>query len=147
LALVFAPTVARAADEADDDPYYTGFFNAYVFYLNQANLSIGILGDAVAKEAYDGKQGAAIAGVHVAWATMVQEQMAKVVKHDDTDAEDAAMIKKLSKIAGYIKDQATAIKGLAEGDSAQGAEFGKAREKAKKALDTLEEELKEHLSE
>jgi hypothetical protein len=67
-----------------------------------------------------------------------------MAKGDDVDEEDAALLKKLAKVTGLIKDQADAVVGIAKGDKAAGPAFGKAREATQKQLDALVKEIDEY---
>lgn len=145
LTLAAPATFARAADEPTDDPFYEGFYGANVLYLNQAHLSIGLLGDAVAKKVYPGEQGAEIAKLHGAWAGIAQTELTKMSKSDEADEEDAKLLRKMAKLAGLVKAQSDAIAGLAAGDDAQAAEFGKHRDAAGKLVDELNDEVPKFL--
>jgi hypothetical protein len=138
-AFMVAP--AAAADE-EEDPFYEGFMFSNVLYLSQANLSIGILGDSVAKKAYEGELGATVAAVHAQFALAAQKQYLKIAESDDGE-DDADLLKKMAKAAGHIREQADAVIGIAKGDATQGAAFAKAREATQKLLAEIEKEAKE----
>jgi hypothetical protein len=140
--LAVAASPVLGADDEEGDPFYEGYYFSNILYLNQANLSIGILGDSVAKKAYEGELGANVAAVHAQWAGAAQKDYLKIAKTEDGE-DDAELLKKMAKCAGHIKEQADAVIGIAKGDTEQGAAFGKAREATQKLLAEIEKEAKE----
>jgi hypothetical protein len=140
-AVAFAPSTVRAEE---DDPFYKGFYGSNLLFLTQANLSIGILGDAVAKKAYEGELGAQVAAAHAQMAAAAEGQYLEIAKSDD-GKEDADVLKKMAQAAGHIKQQAEAVAGIAKGDNTQGAVFGKAREATEKVMVEIRKEIGEIL--
>jgi hypothetical protein len=143
-AVTVAASPARAADDEEDDPFYKGFYGSNILFLTQANLSIGILGDAVAKKAYEGELGVQVAGAHAQMAAAAEGQYLEIAKSEDGE-EDADLLKKMAKAASLIKDQSSAVVGIAKGDAAQGAVFGKAREATEKLMAEIRTEIGEIL--
>lgn len=133
--------------EDEEDPYYEGFFSGYYLYLRQADLSVGILSDAAIKGVYEKETAIAVCNIHGTSAATVQKDLLKLAKGDDTDEEDAAVLKSMAKSAGLVKAQADTLAALLEGDKEQAAKFSEAREATSKSLAALEKEIKELLGE
>lgn len=138
-------TMVPAADPPQADPFYEGFYGAHLRYLNQAHLSVGLLGDAVAKKVYEGSPATELATLHARWAAAAGSELTKVSKSDESDEEDAKLMLKMARLAGLVQAQSDAVAGLAAGDDAQAAEFGKHRDAAVKLLDELNAEVPQFL--
>lgn len=134
---------ARAADDDAESPYYEGFYQNTVMFLTQANLSIGILGDASTKGVYEKETAAKIAGVHAVFAQETAKSLNKMAKGDDIEEADAESMKRMAKCCGLIQKQADALIALLGGDETQGAEFQKNREATAKLLEEIRKEMDE----
>ena len=143
VALSLTTGSARAADD-EESPYYEGFYQNTVMFLTQANLSIGILGDASAKGVYEKEAATKIAAVHAVFAQDTAKSLNKMAKADDIEEADAESMKRMAKCCGLIQKQADALIALLAGDATQGAEFQKNREATAKLLDEIRKEMDEY---
>lgn len=85
-------------------------------YLNQAYLSIGILGDAVGAEVYEPPEAHELLSVHLELADQAEKQLTALAKKGELDAEDAAGVMQLVKIANLIKQQGQTLQAVWAGD-------------------------------
>lgn len=131
---------ARAADD-EEDPYYEGFYQNTVLFLTQANLSIGILGDASTKGVYEKETATKIAAVHAVFAQDTAKSLNKMAKADGVEEADAESMKRMAKCCGLIQKQADALIALLAGDETQAAEYQKSREATAKSLDAIRKEM------
>jgi hypothetical protein len=99
-----------------------------VGYLNQAYLSIGILGDAVAQEAYEDADALELLEVHLGMATMVSEQLQKLAKSPAMVEEDVTELRQLIQIAELIKKQGETLASIWAGDESKVAVWEKLRD-------------------
>lgn len=115
-------------DVADDDVVSETIGTLAVAYLNQAYLSIGILGDAVSQEAYEDADALELLNVHLGMATMVAEQLQKLAKSPALEQEDTAELRRLIHIAELIKRQGETLAAVWSGDESKIAVWEKLRD-------------------
>lgn len=132
---------AQAAD--DDDPYYQGCYTGYMSFLQQANLSIGVMSDAAVKGVYAKDTALGVIGLHGKMAAAVEKELTTIAA--EADDEDAAQLKRMALVAGLLRKQATTLLALLGGDQEQAKAFGEARAETAKVMDALEKELEEFL--
>ena len=97
-------------------------------YLNQAYLSIGILGDAVGADVYEPEEAKELLDVHLGLAEQAELQLTALSKSPDLDAEDAAGVQQLAKIAGLIRTQGETLMAVWAGDESKIDVWTKLRE-------------------
>lgn len=114
--------------KADDDVVSETIGTLAAAYLNQAYLSIGILGDAVAEEIYEDADALELLEVHLGTATMVSEQLQKLAKSPAMDQEDAGELRQLIQIAELIKKQGETLAAVWSGDESKIAVWEKLRD-------------------
>ena len=135
LALGATVSTARAAEEAvDDDPFPDTFMTMSVSYLNQAFLSIGILGDAYASEAYEDEQAGELLGAHFNMALHVETKLKELSASKSLDEEDRRTIDRLVKIAGLVRTQIETLEEIWNGDETKVKTWNELREQTAKEL-------------
>lgn len=142
---IAAPAAASSAatsdaDEPAVDPLVESFLTASISYLNQAYLSVGILGDTLSTELYEDEQIGELLSAHYAMAEKVEKQLTALAKTSTFDADDKAVVEQLVKIAGLIKTQTKTLEDVWSGDEAQVAVWEKLREETSAALEVFEPE-------
>lgn len=130
-----AAAVAQAKDAAQADVVSETIGTLSGAYLNQAFLSIGILGDAVGKEVYGDDEAQELLDVHLGLAAMVEQQLQALAKLPDMDPDEVKTIATLVKIAGLIKQQGEVLNAVWNGDETKAALWEKLREETGRELD------------
>jgi len=126
---------SRAADEpVDDDPFPDTFMTMSVSYLNQAFLSIGILGDAYASEAYKDDQAGELLGAHFNMAVHVETKLKELAASKTLDDEDRNTINRLVKIANLVRTQVETLEEIWNGDETKVKTWNELREQTAKEL-------------
>jgi hypothetical protein len=97
-------------------------------YLNQAYISIGILGDAVGAEVYEPAEGLELLQVHLELAEQAELQLAALAKSPELAPDDAAGVLQLVKIANLIRQQGKTLQAVWAGDEAKIAVWEKLRD-------------------
>lgn len=143
VALTVSAGSVRAAD-VEDTPYYEGFYQNTVLLLTQANLSMGILGDASGKGVYDKETATKITAVHAVFMQDTAKSLNKMAKADGIEEADAESMKRMAKCCGLIQKQADALLAVINGDAAQAEEYIKQRQATAKALDELRKEMDDY---
>lgn len=143
LAAALAAALSGSAQAADDDPYYTGCFTGYMSFLQQANLSIGVMSDAAVKGVYAKDTALGVIGLHGKMAAAVEKELTTIAA--EADDEDAAQLKKMALVAGLLRKQSATLLALLGGDQEQAKAFGDARAETASVMDALEKELEELL--
>lgn len=133
----------RAAD-IEESPFYEGFYQNTVLLLTQANLSIGILGDASGKGVYEKEAAIKITAVHAVFMQDTAKSLTKMAKADGIEEADAESLKRMAKCCGLIQKQADALLAIINGDAAQAEEFQRQRQATAKALDELRKEMDDY---
>jgi hypothetical protein len=135
LALGAGVWTTRAADEpVDNDPFPDTFMTMSVSYLNQAFLSIGILGDAYASDAYKDDQAGELLGAHFQMAEHVETKLKELAASKTIDEEDRNTINRLVKIAGLVRTQVETLEEIWNGDEAKVKTWNEIREQTAKEL-------------
>jgi hypothetical protein len=97
-------------------------------YLNQAYLSIGILGDAVGAEVYEPSEALELLQVHLELAEQAEQQLTALSKSPDLEPSDAAGVMQLAKIANLLRQQGQTLQSVWAGDEAKIPAWEKLRE-------------------
>lgn len=97
-------------------------------YLNQAYLSIGILGDAVGAEVYEPAEAHELLSVHLELAEQAEQQLTALAKSPDLEPSDAAGVLQLAKIATLIRQQGLTLQAVWAGDESKIAVWEKLRD-------------------
>jgi hypothetical protein len=135
LALGATASAGRAAEEAgDDDPFPDTFMTMSVSYLNQAFLSIGILGDAYASDAYEDEQAGELLGAHFNMSVHVETKLKELAASKTLDDEDRRTISRLVKIAGLVRTQIETLEEIWNGDETKVKTWNELREQTAKEL-------------
>jgi hypothetical protein len=130
-----AAWTTRAAEETiDDDPFPDTFMTMSVSYLNQAFLSIGILGDAYASEAYEDEQAGELLGAHFNMALHVETKLKELAAAKGLDDEDRKTINRLVKIAGLVRTQVETLEEIWNGDETKVKTWNDLRDQTAKEL-------------
>jgi hypothetical protein len=112
-----APTLDAAAEEIDVASETIGTLSGA--YLNQAYLSIGILGDAVGAEVYEPAEARELLNVHLELAEQAEAQLTALAKSPDLETSDAEGVLQLAKIAGLIRQQGLVLQAVWAGDESR----------------------------
>jgi len=135
LLLGAAAWTSRADDPpVDDDPFPDTFMTMSVSYLNQAFLSIGILGDAYASEAYEDRQAGDLLQAHFDMALHVETKLKELAASKGLDEEDRRTINRLVKIAGLVRTQVETLEEIWNGDETKVKTWNELREQTAKEL-------------
>jgi hypothetical protein len=128
---------APPAATAEEDVVSETIGTLAVAYLNQAYLSIGILSDAVAEEAYEDADALELLELHLGAATMVGEQLQKLAKSPAMDQEEAVEIRQLIQIAELIKKQGETLAAVWSGDDSKIPVWEKLRDQTGNEIEKL----------
>jgi hypothetical protein len=139
LALGAAAWTSRAADApadapVDDDPFPDTFMTMSVSYLNQSFLSIGILGDAYASNAYEDEQAGELLGAHFQMALHVETKLKELAAAKALDDEDKKTIERLVKIAGLVRSQIETLEAIWNGEEDKVKSWNELRDQTAKEL-------------
>jgi hypothetical protein len=129
-----AAAAAQAAAPVDDDPFPDTFMTMSVSYLNQAFLSIGILGDAYASDAYEDEQAGELLGAHFNMALHVETKLKELAASKALDEEDRKTIVRLVKIAGLVRSQVETLEEIWNGDETKVKTWNELRDQTAKEL-------------
>jgi hypothetical protein len=135
LVLGVAAWTIRADDPpVDDDPFPDTFMTMSVSYLNQAFLSIGILGDAYASEAYKDEQAGDLLQAHFDMALHVETKLKELAAAKGLDEEDRRTIERLVKIAGLVRTQVETLEEIWNGEESKVKTWNNLRDQTAKEL-------------
>ena len=133
---VVAPTAVHAQEEGDN-PALKTVGGLSVAFAYQTHVGIGMVGDAFQAKVYKKDQAVQLLQLSINLIDAVNPQLEELAETELTD-DDKAVLNKMIKINGLMKDQAEGLQAfIKRGDEDGRDKYTEAREQTKTLLDSI----------